>query len=81
MIIENTEPKLPVFGRMKSEFRKRNQQRSAINDQLNANNCNEEDSRRSLSQHQPKLINSACDADPQQEHINEYEDLDRNLNE
>ena len=51
MIIENTEPKLPVFGRMKSEFRKRNQQRSAINDQLNANNCNEEDSRRSLSQH------------------------------
>ena len=82
MIIENTEPKLPVFGRMKSEFRKRNQQRSALGEQLDNNNNNDEDdSRRSFSQHQPKLINSACDADPTQEIINEYDDLDKNLQE
>ena len=49
MIIENTEPKLPVFGRMKSEFRKREQQRSALGDQLKSKNLNEGDSRRSLS--------------------------------
>ena len=79
MIIENTEPQLPVFGRMKSEFRKREQQRSALGDQLKSKNLNEGDSRRSLSQQKPKLINSACDADPQQDYINEYDDLDKNL--